>query len=309
MPHRSEETDFSQSEVADYEYKYYKELKQGSIRVKISDSAYRCPYCPGKGDYYLNELLEHAYGRGSQRRGLRERARHLALERYIKRHLNVRHRSDCVAKTEFPIEPKHNTDQLFVWPWVGIVANIPTQLKDGRRVGESGTKLRDELMRKGFDPVRVHPLWNRLGHSGFAIVEFKKEWDGFNNAIMFERDFELNHCGKVDYFKLSEKSRGHRLYGWIARDDDYHSNNLIGDHLRKNGDLKSVSGKEAEDQRRDTKLLVNLTNTLQMKNEHLREMESKYIETSASLNKLIDQKDAMVKSYNEGMLYFLNLLK
>jgi hypothetical protein len=27
---------------------------------------------------------------------------------------------------------------------MGVVANIPTQVKDGRRVGESGSKLRHE---------------------------------------------------------------------------------------------------------------------------------------------------------------------
>ncbi|KAJ6755363.1 RIBONUCLEASE P SUBUNIT P38 [Salix purpurea] len=43
-------------------------------------------------------------------------------------------------------------ERLFVWPWTGVVANIRTQVKDGRR--ESGSKLRDELATKGFDHLR-----------------------------------------------------------------------------------------------------------------------------------------------------------
>lgn len=38
-----------------------------------------------------------------------------------------------------------NHDEIFVWPWKGIVANLPAVLNNGRYVGESGSKLRDEL--------------------------------------------------------------------------------------------------------------------------------------------------------------------
>ncbi|KAF2311832.1 hypothetical protein GH714_026958 [Hevea brasiliensis] len=331
MPPTSErERDSSDFKLEDYKYKYYKDLTRGTIKIKISNSAYRCPYCFGKkGDYLFEELLQHAYrlGRDSQRIDLKEKAWHLALEKYMSRHINVqadqiessnahkhdRKSSGYVNKTESSNVHKrdrdhlvvsstsheHGKDQLLVWPWMGIIANIQTQFQDGRRVGESGAKLRDELTRKGFELVRVHPLWNHLGHSGFAIVDFKKDWDGFKNALMFDKDFEVNHCGRKEYFKLPQNDRGNKLYGWVACDDDYHSKSIIGDHLRRNGDLKSVSGKETEDRRKDSKLVTKLTNTLQMNHERLKEMEVKYNETSMSLNKLMEEKDAIIRYYNE----------
>ncbi|XP_021278270.1 factor of DNA methylation 4-like isoform X2 [Herrania umbratica] len=186
---------------------------------------------------------------------------------------------------------------MFVHPWMGIIANIPTTVQGGKHVGESGRKLREELTEKGFNPVRVHPLWNRHGHSGFAIVEFNKEWDGFNNAIMFERSFEADHCGKKDFYR--SRRRRDKLYGWVAREDDYHSRGLIGDYLHRNGDLKTVSEKEAEDQRKDSKLLTTLANTLETKNMHLKEMENKCNEVSQSISTLMEQKDEMIKAYNE----------
>ena len=189
---------------------------------------------------------------------------------------------------------------MFVHPWKGIIANIPTTVQNGKHVGESGRTLREDLTEKGFIPLRVHPLWNRDGHSGFAIVEFKKEWDGFNNAIMFEKSFEVVHCGKKDYYSSRRQRR--KLYGWVAREDDYHSRGLIGEYLRKNGDLKTISGKEAEDQRKNSKLVTTLTNTLETKNLRLKEMETKYIEASRSISTLMEQKDEMIKAYNEGML-------
>ncbi|XP_022755771.1 factor of DNA methylation 4 isoform X2 [Durio zibethinus] len=186
---------------------------------------------------------------------------------------------------------------MFVHPWKGIIANIPTTVQDGKHVGESGRKLREDLTEKGFNPLRVQPLWNRYGHSGFAIVEFKKEWDGFNNAIMFEKSFEMEHCGKKDY-NSSRRQRG-KLYAWVAREDDFHSRGLIGDYLRRNGDLKTVSSKEAEEQRMASKLVVTLSNTLETKNLRLKEMENKYNEVSQSISTLMEQKDEMIKAYNE----------
>lgn len=231
---------------------------------------------------------------------LKEKARHSALETYIERYLYRNRSPEHVAKRSKKecLEPVD--DQLFVWPWMGIVANIKTEFKDGRHVGESGTKMKEEFAKKGLNPLRVHPLWKHYGHTGFAIVEFNKDWDGFKNAMDFERSFEVDQCGKVDYNKKIKE--GDRLYGWVARKDDYDSKGVIGDHLRKHGDLKTVSGKQAEDERKASKLVLGLTQTLEMKNEQLKKVESKYYETSASLNKLMEQTEDMVKFFNDGIL-------
>ncbi|XP_028775760.1 protein INVOLVED IN DE NOVO 2-like [Neltuma alba] len=281
----------SKSELKDYEYKYYKGLKAGDFRLKASDSKYTCPFChsSGKKGYHLKELLQHASRvcRESKSSSSKGKARHSALEKYIERHLKPVPKIDC---------PKPDRDQLFVWPWMGIVANIKTQLKDGRHVAESGTKLREQFSRKGFNPVRVHPLWNYRGHSGFAIVEFSKEFDGFNNAMDFERSFEVDQCGKTDYIKA--RNRGDRLYGWVARDDDYNTKSIIGDYLRRNGDLKSVTDKQSEDKRKESKLVQGLTQTLEKKTMQLKEVQSKYHETNDSLSKLMGEKEDLIKFFN-----------
>ncbi|KAI9117127.1 hypothetical protein K1719_011293 [Acacia pycnantha] len=167
----------SKSELKDYEYKYYKGLKAGEFRLKVSDSKYSFPFChsSSKNDYHLKEVLQHASSVcQSKSSSLRSTARHSALENYIERYLKPVPKIDC---------PKPDSDQLFVWPWM--------------------------------------------------------EFDGFNNAIDFEKSFEVDQCGKTDYIKT--RNRVDRLYGWVARDDDYHAKSIIGDHLRKNGDLKPVT--------------------------------------------------------------------
>lgn len=58
------------------------------------------------------------------------------------------------------------------------MANIPVELKD---VGQSGLRLRDELAKIRFNPLRVHPL------QYYAHVEFRNEWLGLSDALRFEK--------------------------------------------------------------------------------------------------------------------------
>ncbi|KAF8396789.1 hypothetical protein HHK36_018422 [Tetracentron sinense] len=301
MDYSSEEdSDISESEIEEHEDTFYKQLKNGNHKVKISDEAFRCPYCPGKRkrDYLHKELLQHAAGVGkgsSQNRSVKQKANHLALAKYLETDL-AGEVGPSQSKEENQPPTGRGHDEHFVWPWRGIVVNLPTERKDGRYVGESGSKLKEQLARKGFNPIRVHPLWNYRGHSGSAIVEFRKDWPGFNNAMSFEKAFEADHRGKDDWNK---KHRGSDIYAWVARGDDYNSPALIGDHLRKNGDLKTISEIVAEEARKTTKLVSNLTNVIEVKNKHLKEMECKFNETSISLNILMEEKDKLHQAYNE----------
>ncbi|TKY48414.1 Factor of DNA methylation 4 [Spatholobus suberectus] len=323
QPERIRESDFEY-----YERIYYKDLKNDRYEFKISKSSYRCPFCPGKQDYLLNELLKHAlrFVKDSRSMRIKDVAKHSALQLYIKRYLDVNDRSEKIVNDRSgkvvndrsgkvgndrsrevgndrfrevgnDRSEKVGKDQLFVWPWMGIVANIATEFKDGRHAGESGANLRDEFTLKGFHPLRVHPLWNRNGHSGLAIVEFCKDWEGFTNAMNFERSFEAEHCGKRDYYNLRHRG-GDRLYGWVARDDDYNSKSIIGDYLRRTGDLQTVSGKQAEDKRKTSLLVSGLAKTLKVKNENLERVCSQYDDINVSLNRVMDEKEAMIESYN-----------
>ncbi|GAU17329.1 hypothetical protein TSUD_110460 [Trifolium subterraneum] len=183
-----------------------------------------------------------------------------------------------------------------------ILANNVTTFdpKSGKHVGKNHNKLKEELLLKGFQPMKVTALWNHKGQTPFAIVEFGKEWDGFHNAMMLERSFQAEHCGKKDYLNLRQRDRGDRLFGWMARGDDYNNfSDIFGKHLRDNGDLKTVSGKEAEDDRKAKKLVFGLANTLMLKNKEYEQAASKYHEASEYLTKVMTQKEEMVEHFNK----------
>lgn len=301
-----EDTDISDSEISEYEEKCYEELKSGSQNVKTSDEKFTCPYCPKKRkrDYLYNELLQHASGVGqssSQKRKPREKATHLALVKYLEKDL---------MNIDTPSEPTDNgadngdtdtsidSDEQFVWPWIGVIVNIPTsRAQDGRAVGASGSKLRDEYRRRGFNPYRVNPLWNFRGHSGTALVEFYKDWPGLDNALAFEKAYASDHHGKKDWFVNTEPKSG--LYAWVARADDYKKNNIIGEYLRKMGDIKTIPELQEEQARKQDKLVSNLTNIIEVKNKHLIEIEARCTETTAKMNSAMTEKDQLIQAYNE----------
>ncbi|KAJ4804133.1 XH/XS domain-containing protein [Rhynchospora pubera] len=194
-----------------------------------------------------------------------------------------------------PARPSRDEDKKFVWPWKGIVVNVPTEFKDGSHVGESGNRLKEQLSR--FKPLRVHPLWNNKGHTGNCIVEFSKDWNGFKDAMSFESHFESEGLGKRDW--QERKAKTYELYAWIARDDDYNGFGPIADHLRKYGDLKTVNDLTFEESRKTEKLVANLANEIEAKERHMQELECKYNETTLSINDKMAEREQLFVFYNE----------
>ncbi|KAJ4749354.1 XH/XS domain-containing protein [Rhynchospora pubera] len=292
----SEESEVSESEIDNYADTTYVKLKEGGSKVKYDDNAYKCPFCIGKKKqiYNFKDLLQHATGIAASNRKAKEKATHQALAKFLKTDLADRSLSLQVAVLH-PPAPQRDKDEKFVWPWKGVVVNVPTELKDGRRVGESGNRLKEQLSR--FNPLRVHPLWNYKGHTGNCIVEFSKDWNGFKDAMSFENYYESERLGKRDW--RERKSKGFELYAWVAREDDYNGVGPIADHLRRNGDLKTVNDVTIEESRKTDKLVANLANQIEAKNRHLHELECKYNETTMSLNTMMEQREQLFVSYNE----------
>ncbi|KAK4772771.1 hypothetical protein SAY86_014546 [Trapa natans] len=295
--------DISESEMDRFEDKIYEELKSGSQQVKLSDKTFTCPYCPKKRkrDYLYEELLQHASGVGkstSDKRSAKEKAGHLALMKYLEKGLGkMVGPVKPLDESGTPIGASHS--DKFVWPWKGIVVNIPTRrAEDGRCVGESGTRLRDEFIKRGFKPTRVTPLWNYRGHSGYAVVEFIKGWPGLHNAMCFEQAYEAEQYGRHNWIAEHENPK-HGLYAWVAREDDYRLSNIVGEHLRKVADLKTIPEIMEEEARKQDKLVSNLTHIIEENIKQMQEMEERCNEKMKDLNVAVSEKDKLLQEYNE----------
>ncbi|XP_051134088.1 protein INVOLVED IN DE NOVO 2-like [Andrographis paniculata] len=266
MSYSSEdETDISESELEEYIDRCYDQLKKESHKVRFSDKLYRCPYCPGKKKlvHPYKDLLQHAtdLGKGSQNKGIKHKGKHLGLVRFIKNDLEPEDLSSELEGLSLEhILESHNSKDMFVWPWMGILANV-------NDVGSS-VRIKNDLTERGFNPVRV-----RLLPGGrYAVVEFMKNWSGFYDGIMFEREYEVDHHGKKEYIGAAD-SLGDGFYGWLARADDYKAEGILGEYLQKNGDLKSIEELEADEKRKTALLVADLSNTIQNLRMRVEELE------------------------------------
>ncbi|KAL4571058.1 hypothetical protein LXL04_017808 [Taraxacum kok-saghyz] len=55
-----------------------------------------------------------------------------------------------------------------------------------------------------------------------------------------EEDFEANKHGRKDWYD-DKRGKDNNLYAWIARDEDYNCNGVVGDYVRKHGVLTTLS--------------------------------------------------------------------
>lgn len=303
MGHSSEEdTVITDSELENYSETCYQQLMDGNFEVKISEEVYRCPYCSQKKrkqQYGFKDLLLHAsaIAEGSGfKRDTKEKGKHLGLVKYME-NLGRRKPSERISTGVVRHSQNSDNNELFVYPWIGIVANIPVTFEKGKYVMEKSEKLRSEFIAKGFNPTKVTPLYNYKSHICFAVVEFSEGWPGFHCAMKFDQSFEAAGKGKQGYFEA--KHWGTEVYGWIGQEDDYYSEKAFGDFLRKSRDLKTINDIETEEKSKSKELLSNLSNVIAEKNMHLRVIEVQYNETLISLNNLTTEEDKMFQAHNE----------
>ncbi|MQM04197.1 hypothetical protein Taro_036995 [Colocasia esculenta] len=303
-----ESSEISDSAIDNYEAKSYLRLKAGNYKVKNSDGSYRCPFCAGKKklNYLYKEILQHASGIGSSNRKGKMKADHCAYAKYFVDMADGAGNSLQLMDIKQEPSPRSKEEDQFVWPWMGVLMNLPTdQWKDGRHVGRSETSFKEQL--REFHPLKVHPLWNFRGHIGSAIVTFSKDWSGFKDAMTFEKHFEKEHCGKMDWYE--ERSHKPGIYGWVARAEDYHSGGPVGEHLRSNGDLKTVADLTKEECQKNEKLVAELANRIEVKNKHIIELECKYNQSAMSHDKIMEDTERLIQAYNEDYLQRTVLIK
>ncbi|KDP41984.1 hypothetical protein JCGZ_27002 [Jatropha curcas] len=300
MDHSSEEeSDISDSEINDYKDKPYEELKSGKYKVKVNGSL-RCPFCAGKKkqDYKYKDLLQHASGvaKGSANRSGKQKANHLALAIYLETDL-----TDEVDQSQRPVlpQPVNPTPEqemdVFVWPWMGIVVNIVNEAKDRNALQDSGYWLKKFALYK---PLDIYTFWSEEDQTGMAVLKFNNDWNGFINATEFEKSFETSHHSKKNWKEL-KANPGSTIYGWCARADDYDTEGLVGEYLRKEGKLRTISGIVQEATESRNVVVAHLANKIDQTNENLDELQYKYNEKTMSLSRMLEEKDKLHYAFLE----------
>ncbi|KAK9988501.1 hypothetical protein SO802_028740 [Lithocarpus litseifolius] len=290
MDYSSEESDISESEINDHIEKPYEELRAGKYKVKGLNGNLRCPFCAGKKkqDYKYKELLQHASGagKGSAKKSAKQKANHLALSKYLETDLASEADQTQRPILPQPIAPPPKLDDLYVWPWMGILVNIVCSNKDILLVTE---QLLTRFRR--FQPVEIVFFSDEEDQIGQAIVKFSNDWKGFMNCSEFEKFFETEHCGKKEWY--AQKIHGHKCYGWCARADDYEAQGAI---------VKNSIDIDRESAQNRNNVVAKLANKINITNENLNEIEYKYNEKTMTLSRMLEEKDRLNYAYEEEIM-------
>lgn len=294
-----EESDISESEINEYKEKPYEELKSGKFKVKGPNGTLRCPFCAGKKkqDYKYKDLLQHATGvsKGSANRSAKHKANHLALAKYLETELanEAEVQPQRVPKPATTATSEKN--ELYCWPWTGIIVNILNEPRNGEDVHNSEYWLKKFCKYK---PLEVTIFMDEQCQTSRAIMRFDKDWTGFKNAMEFEKSFEAEKRSKKEWTS-QEACANPDIYGWFARDDDYKAEGPVGEYLRKMGELKTIADLVKEAAQGRNQIVANLTNEIDLKNENFYELQIKYNEKTMSLSRMLEEKDILHRAFCE----------
>ncbi|CAD6341584.1 unnamed protein product [Miscanthus lutarioriparius] len=245
-----ESSELSETDIDDYAEKSYLDLKAGKFVARLGSDRFRCPFCPGKKkqDYRYNELLQHAVGVGASNCAAKVKANHQALAKLLK---------------------EDHADAAATLP--------PRQAIALRGGGILMKQLAD------FKPVQVTAVYGDNGYTGYAIVLFTKDWIGFKNAFSIPQLFQVTTLGETGLKEAKQHVK--YVFGWLAKEEDYKSDDPVGRFLSSNGDLKTVSELEQEMSSKTDNLIANLTQQITAKSKYLQELECKCNQMNLSFRK------------------------
>nr|GLL43007.1 protein INVOLVED IN DE NOVO 2-like isoform X3 [Ipomoea trifida] len=136
---------------------------------------------------------------------------------------------------------------------------------------------------------------------GYAIVEFNCNFSGFANAMAFAREFELDKHGKQEWQSSLKDESDDNLYAWIAGKEEYNSNSIVGNYLRRNGELKTISEIQSDNRRENSQLFSNLINELGSKYKECEEMEKMISKTEVLMGNVMKEKEEMLSMHNKEL--------
>ncbi|KAG8053455.1 hypothetical protein GUJ93_ZPchr0001g31392 [Zizania palustris] len=333
----SDDSDEDDSEAeSDYEEKSFGLLQSGKHRVRNPDGTFRCPFCPGKKkqDYKLKDLLQHADGIGvssKHRRHGRERAFHRAFARFVRTDPSFAHdlaiindklgasvtssddanvgakekaddNGDTNGSTSVAVAMGLPQEEKFAWPWSGVLA---------AGAGFNAEDFADRVAMFSVDDVVPLVVDEVEGTESFAIVRFANGWGGFGDALALENYFNKNRTGKKEWEARNSagdavdgEQNGEvevKVYGWVAREGDFHVGNVVGRYLRKHTNLTTIDELSKSESEKSGKMVAILATQIEAKNRYLQDLETKKNATELSIARLEEDNRKLHEAYNEEM--------
>ncbi|KAL2523226.1 XS domain-containing protein [Forsythia ovata] len=160
-----------------------------------------------------------------------------------------------------------NDGARIVKPWTVIVANLPVRIENNIRVDNCSINLERRWKRQGYLINTFQPLYDYRGHYGFALLQFARDLDGLKSAFQFDISFIQKRRGKAEWDEASEHTND--LFAWMASEEDYNKNDIVGYNLTNSKDLTSAPNIQMQEARHYRMVLYNLRESLHSIAQHI----------------------------------------
>ncbi|XP_010678966.2 factor of DNA methylation 5 [Beta vulgaris subsp. vulgaris] len=223
MEYRScEEPDIAHSEIEEYSEKVYQAFQIGTYIVQNPGGNFRCPFCLDKKKQACSfkTLLQHAsgVGRGSARRRADQKARHLALARYLEVDLGFR---SAEISCQLVPEPKsseineggQNSDETLSRGLNEETMSLSRMLEEKweQAFNDAERMLRTQKMHSIAQEhvTRILQEQKKINHE---VEDTKRRLDGFTCELSKHRVLSEDELQKLEKEKQQNVGRINSLY-------------------------------------------------------------------------------------------------
>ncbi|KAG8058247.1 hypothetical protein GUJ93_ZPchr0002g26809 [Zizania palustris] len=99
-----------------------------------------------------------------------------------------------------------------------------------------------------------------------------------------------------------------KVYGWVAREGDFHVGNVVGRYLRKHTNLTTIDELSKSESEKSGKMVAILATQIEAKNRYFQDLEKKNNATKLSITRLEEDNRKLHDAYIEDFTRLADVL-
>ncbi|KAL2520099.1 Uncharacterized protein Fot_24022 [Forsythia ovata] len=186
-----------------------------------------------------------------------------------------------------------NDGARIVKPWTVIVANLPVRTENNIRVDNCNINLKQRWKTHGYLINNFQPLYDYRAHSGFALIECSRDIEGLKSAFLFDLSYVEKRKEKAEWEEALEQTD--KLFTWMAYEEDYNKNDIVGYNLTNGRDLTSIPNIHMQEARHYRMVLYNLRESLHTIAQNIH--RSEFVSRFQILIQMVDKHEESIENF------------
>ncbi|CAI5529402.1 unnamed protein product [Closterium sp. Naga37s-1] len=256
-----------------------------------------------------------AQSKKTSRKGAKESRRHKMLVERLMR-ADMQPEKPVRAVNAAPLQTPAVVEDRILWPPVAIVKNLQTfwtfDKNQNRKILGGTTREELESTLKNYGPRKVDVLYNRMGHTGMALIHLEENAKGWEAASKLDKTYAQSGWAREGYAN-GRRGETKELFVWAAREQDLKEESEkgpLGSVLHKKhkatkslrevlDEEESVKRQQEREERRvQERAYMRLSERLQDTEGRLKEME----DSAMQLRKKHEQELAEAHAYTQEVM-------